>query len=106
MSWRTSVPWWVVLIEGVVLAAIGGLMLLSSKKANGNVALILTVGLAVAAWLVLVTGIGLVGLAIRRQQKGDEAAAAIAAALSRVGVSTSATDVPGTEPRKLETPPS
>ena len=213
--WRTSLPWWVVLIEGIVLAVIGVLVLLDPQKANVNVALILTVGLAVAgllqlwdviwgrapesvdsamamraaiavfaglvvlllyflnaltvqggliivglasliygllglvvvfgtigsqrrtalletvlftgigllmlytqfagaeavttaltvaAWLVLVIGVGLIIMAIWRQQKGDEADAAIDAALGRAGATTSASDLPGTEPGEQQTP--
>ncbi len=46
--WRTGLPWWGVLIEGIVLAVIGLLVLLNPARANINLALILSAGLVVA----------------------------------------------------------
>ncbi|MEA3335176.1 MAG: hypothetical protein U9R25_04650 [Chloroflexota bacterium] len=51
--WRTSLPWWVVLLEGIVLGGIGLLVLLDPGKANIRLALILTAALVVAGLLQL-----------------------------------------------------
>jgi uncharacterized membrane protein HdeD (DUF308 family) len=49
--WSTSLPWWVVLIEGIILGGIGLLVLLNPTRANINVVLILSAGLALAGIL-------------------------------------------------------
>ncbi|MFN2134619.1 MAG: hypothetical protein ACK2UK_01610 [Candidatus Promineifilaceae bacterium] len=46
--WRTSLPWWVVLIEGIVVGGVGLLTVLDPRGANVNLALLFTVGLVVA----------------------------------------------------------
>ena len=46
--WRTGLPWWAVLIEGIVLGGVGLLVLLNPARANINLALILSAGLVVA----------------------------------------------------------
>ena len=49
--WKTGLPWWAVLIEGIVLGGIGLLVLLNPARANINLALILSAGLVVAGIL-------------------------------------------------------
>lgn len=49
--WRSSLPWWVVLIEGVALGIIGLLVLLDPQKANVRVGLIISLGLLIAGVL-------------------------------------------------------
>ncbi|MEA3336398.1 MAG: hypothetical protein U9R25_10845 [Chloroflexota bacterium] len=49
--WKTSIPWWVVLIEGVVVGGIGLMVVLDPQGANVNLALVLSAGLAIAGLL-------------------------------------------------------
>lgn len=51
--WRSGLAWWIVLVEGVVVAIIGLLVLLNPRGANQNLALIFTGALAVAGLLQL-----------------------------------------------------
>ncbi|MCB0157021.1 MAG: DUF308 domain-containing protein [Caldilineaceae bacterium] len=46
--WRSSLPWWTVLIEGIVMAAVGILILISPRQTTINVALFLAMAIAVA----------------------------------------------------------
>jgi len=49
--WKTSLPWWAVLIEGIIIGGIGLLVLLDPAEANINMVLILSAGLALAGIL-------------------------------------------------------
>jgi uncharacterized membrane protein HdeD (DUF308 family) len=49
--WKTSLPWWVVLIEGLVIGGIGLMVILDPQGANVNLALALSVGLVIAGLL-------------------------------------------------------
>lgn len=49
--WKTSLPWWVVLIEGLVVAGIGLMVILDPQGANVNLALALSAGLLIAGLL-------------------------------------------------------
>ncbi len=55
--WSTRIPWWVVLIEGIIVAGIGLLTVLDPQAANVNLALFMCVGLVFAGlmqmWSVL-----------------------------------------------------
>ena len=51
--WRTNLPWWVLLIEGIVLGIVGVLILLDPSQTTTNIALFLTAVLAVAGALQL-----------------------------------------------------
>jgi uncharacterized membrane protein HdeD (DUF308 family) len=51
--WRTNLPWWVVLVEGIILGVVGILVLLDPRQTSVNVALFLTVMLLVAGLLQL-----------------------------------------------------
>ncbi len=51
--WRANLAWWIILVEGIVLAAIGLLTLFNPEGANRNLALIFTAALAVAGLLQL-----------------------------------------------------
>jgi uncharacterized membrane protein HdeD (DUF308 family) len=55
--WRTGLPWWGVLIEGIVVGGVGLLVLLDPGRANINLALALSAGLVVAGimqfWAIL-----------------------------------------------------
>jgi uncharacterized membrane protein HdeD (DUF308 family) len=55
--WRTALPWWGVLIEGIVVGGVGLLVLLDPGRANINLALALSAGLVVAGimqfWAIL-----------------------------------------------------
>jgi uncharacterized membrane protein HdeD (DUF308 family) len=46
--WSTKIPWWVVLIEGLVLGAIGLMSVFNPEGANVTIALALSAGLVVA----------------------------------------------------------
>jgi uncharacterized membrane protein HdeD (DUF308 family) len=46
--WRSELPWWTVLIEGIVIAVIGILILISPRQTTINVALFLAIAIAVA----------------------------------------------------------
>jgi uncharacterized membrane protein HdeD (DUF308 family) len=54
--WSTTIPWWVVLIEGLVLGAIGLMAVFNTQGANVTLALALSAGLVVAG-LVQIWGI-------------------------------------------------
>ena len=49
--WKTSLPWWVVLIEGLVIGGIGLMVILDPQGANVNLALALSVGLVISGLL-------------------------------------------------------
>jgi uncharacterized membrane protein HdeD (DUF308 family) len=49
--WSTRIPWWVVLIEGIVLGAIGLVAVFNPQGANVTLALALSAGLVVAGLL-------------------------------------------------------
>ena len=49
--WSTRIPWWVVLIEGVVLGAIGLVAVFNTQGANVTLVLALSAGLVVAGLL-------------------------------------------------------
>ena len=49
--WSTRIPWWVVLIEGIVLGIIGLMAVFNPQGANVTLALTLTVGLLIAGLL-------------------------------------------------------
>ena len=51
--WRTNLPWWVVLIEGVVMGIVGILVLLDPQQTSVNVALFLTIVLIISGVLQL-----------------------------------------------------
>ncbi len=51
--WRTNLPWWVVLIEGVVMGIVGILVLLDPQQTSVNVALFLTLVLIISGVLQL-----------------------------------------------------
>jgi uncharacterized membrane protein HdeD (DUF308 family) len=59
--WRTSLPWWVVLIEGIVLAGVGLWTVFDPGGANVTLALLLSVGLVVAGatqfWSIMRSGV-------------------------------------------------
>lgn len=46
--WRSGLPWWAVLIEGIVVTVVGVLILISPRQTTINVALFLAIALAVA----------------------------------------------------------
>jgi uncharacterized membrane protein HdeD (DUF308 family) len=46
--WRAGLPWWAVLIEGIVVTVVGVLILISPRQTTINVALFLAIALAVA----------------------------------------------------------
>jgi uncharacterized membrane protein HdeD (DUF308 family) len=48
--WSTRIPWWVVLIEGIVLGAIGLLAVFNPQGANETMAVALTIGLLIAGF--------------------------------------------------------
>lgn len=49
--WRSDLPWWIVLIEGLVLGGVGVLVLLDPSQTSANVSLFLTFVLLVAGLL-------------------------------------------------------
>jgi len=55
--WSTRIPWWVVLIEGIVLGGIGLMAVFNPQGANETMAVALTIGLLIAgltqAWAVM-----------------------------------------------------
>ena len=55
--WSTRIPWWVVLIEGIVIGGIGLMVVFNPEGANVNLALALSAGLVVAGvmqlWAIL-----------------------------------------------------
>ncbi len=51
--WRTNLPWWVVLIEGIVMGIVGILVLLDPQQTSVNVALFLTIVLIISGVLQL-----------------------------------------------------
>jgi uncharacterized membrane protein HdeD (DUF308 family) len=51
--WRTNLPWWVVLIEGIVMGVVGILVLLDPQQTSVNVALFLTLVLIISGILQL-----------------------------------------------------
>ena len=51
--WRSNLPWWVVLIEGLVLGAVGVLILMDPQQTSVNVALFLTIILIISGILQL-----------------------------------------------------
>lgn len=53
--WRSGLAWWIILIEGIVVALAGLLMILTPRGTNRNIALFLTGALAVAGLLQLWT---------------------------------------------------
>lgn len=53
--WRAGLPWWVVLVEGIVLGLIGILILIDPRNTTVNVALFLAAALVVAGVLQLWT---------------------------------------------------
>lgn len=51
--WRASLPWWVVLVEGIVLALVGLLILIDPRRSTINIALFLAAAMLVAGILQL-----------------------------------------------------
>lgn len=48
--WRSSLPWWVAFLEGVVIAIIGLLIILDPNKANVRLSLILSLALFISGF--------------------------------------------------------
>jgi uncharacterized membrane protein HdeD (DUF308 family) len=46
--WSTQIPWWVVLIEGIVVAGVGLIAVFNPQGANVTLALLLSAGLVIA----------------------------------------------------------
>jgi hypothetical protein len=51
--WRTGLPWWVVLIEGIVVAVVGLLVVLDPAGTNVTLVLFLSAGMAIAGLMQL-----------------------------------------------------
>ena len=51
--WSTRIPWWVVLIEGIIVGGIGLMVVFNPQGANVTLALALSLGLVIAGLMQL-----------------------------------------------------
>lgn len=80
--WRAGLPWWVVLVEGIVLGVVGILILIDPRQTTVNLALFLAAAMGVA---------GILQLWAVMRGKVPESSDALIAARGAVGVFASAT---------------